>query len=163
MANPSALPLRLQVINRIVTVLSAITAGTDYWFTPAKVAKKFLTPEEAMGFPCYMVMAGEKGNRIEHQGAPNVYDEWFTVSVKGIIKNSSDTVTESEKALRDIRKAINADSISGTAGTLGNLSGVIEVRIDQGPDMDDGSWSINGYGFFDQPITVHISGDYGEL
>jgi hypothetical protein len=163
MANPSALPLRLQVINRIVTVLGAITAGTDYWFTPAKVAKKFLTPEEAVGFPCYMVMAGEKGNRIELAGSPKVYDEFFTVSVKGIIKNSSDTVTDCEKALRDIRKAINDDSISGTSGTLGNMTGVVAIRIDQGPDMDDGSWSINGYGFFDQPISVHITGDYGEL
>ena len=158
---PSANPIRLQVIDRIVAVLGAITTGTDYFFPPGKVAKRFMHLEEINAFPCYMVMAGEKGQSIQLAGAPNEYDEVFSVSIKGVIKDSEDTVTTCEQALRDIRKAINTDSISGTAGSLGAIAD--QVTFVEGPDMDDGYLSLQGYGYFDQKVMVHIHGDFGEL
>lgn len=156
MPTPSANPLRLQVIDRIVTVLSAITAGANYWYTPGKVNKGFLLVPDIMAFPCYMVMAGEKGGAIESSGLPDYYDENFVVSIKGVVKcsKSSDAVDMNEKALADIRKAINTDSVSTAAGSLGVIATL--TWITEGPDMDDG-YLIQNFGFFDQKITVRIN------
>lgn len=158
---PSTNPLRLQVIDRFVTVLAAVVTGSSYFFTPGKVAKRFMHLDEISAFPCYMVTAGDKGQQIELTGAPDEYTEWFSVSVKGVIKDSEDTVTTCEQALRDVRKAINEDSKSGAAGSLGVLTD--EVLAVEGPDMDDGMLSLQGYGFFDQRFRVRIHGDFGVL
>jgi hypothetical protein len=158
---PSVNPLRLQVIDRIVTVLTAITTGSDYFFTPGKVAKRFMHESEISAYPCYMVSAGDQGGPIEMEGAPDAYEEIFYVSIKGVIKDSTDTVTKCEQALRDIRKAINTDSKLQTAGALGTLTD--EVLAVQGPDMDDGYLSLQGFGFFDQKFRVRTHGDFGEL
>jgi len=158
---PSANPLRLQVIDRIVTVLSAITTGSDYFFTPGQVAKRFMHSDEVQAYPCYMVMAGDKGGAITSQGLPYHHDEIFTVSIKGVISDDADTVTKCEQALRDIRKAIHADSISGAAGSLGVIA--VSVWIVEGPDMDDGFLSLQGFGYFDQKVQVTINGEFGEL
>jgi hypothetical protein len=152
----------LQVINRVVTVLEAITAGASYWFTPGKVSLGFLMIPDMAAFPCYMVMAGEKGGAIEHQLAVDDHDEDFTISIKGVVKASkaSDAVTANEKALRDIRKAINDDSKSAATGSLGDLT--VKAWFTEGPDMDDG-YLMQGYGFFDQRLNVTINGQFGEL
>ena len=46
----------------------------------------------------------------------------------------SDLVSKIEKAVRDVRRAIDQDSKSGAAGTLGVLA--IQVRIDESPMME---------------------------
>ena len=161
MPSPSANPIRLQVIDRVVTVLGAVTAGADYFFTPGRVVKRWVHLDEINAFPCYMVTAGEKGGQIITSGAPDVYEETFYISVKGVIKDSSDTVTKCEQALRDIRKAINTDSMSGASGSLGAITD--SIKCTEGPDMDDGYLSLEGYGFFDQRVEVQIHGNFGEL
>lgn len=162
MPTPSADPIRLQIIDRFVTVLSAITAGASYWYTPGKVSKGFLLVPDIPAFPCYMVMAGEKGGQIVPEGMPDEHTETFTVSVKGVVQcnSSAEAMTTIERALRDVRKAINDDSVSGSAGTLGVLAE--SVWIVEGPDMDDG-YLIQNYGFFDQRFQVKIIGLFGEL
>lgn len=162
MPTPSADPIRLQVIDRIVNRLSAITAGSDYWYTPGKVSKGFIMIPDIPSFPCYMVMAGEKGGEIVATGLPDHHDENFTISIKGVIKCSSgpDAVSMLERALRDVRKAINTDSISGDAGSLGVIA--VKTWFTEGPDMDDG-YLIQNYGFFDQRVSVMITGEFGEL
>ena len=154
-------PIRLQVIDRVVTVLGAITAGADYFFTPGRVYKRWVHLDEINAFPCYMVTASDKGGPIDTSGAPHVYEETFYISIKGVIKDSNDTVTKCEQALRDIRYAINTDSKSGVAGSLGALTD--SIKCTEGPDMDDGYLSLEGYGFFDQRVEVKIHGDFGEL
>ena len=67
-------------------------------------------------------------------------------------------MTSVERALCDVRKAINEDSKSGVAGTLGVLA--VETRIETSPEME---FSIDGFGGFDQRIRVKISGPFGEL
>ena len=158
-----AIPLRLQVINRIVAVLQAIVAGADYWYTPdpGAVVKRFVLWTEAVHFPTYMVFTGS-GGKIELSGAAgddSEYTEDFYVSVKGIVKDSVDTITRLENCIADIRKAIDADSRSGAAGSLGALA--VEVRIEESPETDDGYLSLEGFGFFDQKVRVSIAGVMG--
>lgn len=157
---PPANPRRLQVLDRIVAVLQTITAGDDYFFTPGEVVRRFVHWSEAKVFPTYMVFAAS-GGKVELSGAPDLYDEDVMVSVKGIVRHPEDTVSLIEKALRDVRRAINEDAKSGAAGSLGVLA--VETRIEEGPETDDGYLSIEGFGFFDQRIRVRIAGDYGEL
>lgn len=163
MPSPAALPLRLQVANRIYAVLGAITAGANYWATPGHVAKRFKHLNEIPAFPCYMVTPAS-GGRTEYSGSPDEYDETFYLSIKGVVKCSDDSVTPMEQSLRDIRKAINDDSTDNTTtGALGNIDGVVEVRIEDGVETDDGYLSLDGFGFFDQKIRVTITGTEGEL
>ena len=153
---PASNPLRLQIIDRIVAILSAITTGSDYFFTPGKVAKRFMYAEEIDAYPCYMVTAGEKGGAVDSVGLPNYYDENFTISIRGVIKDDADTVTKCEQALADVRKAINADSIPGApVGSLHELA--ILTWFTEGPDMDEGFLSLQGYGYFNQRVTVRIN------
>lgn len=159
---PSANPLRLQVADRIVAVLSAITAGANYWFTPGMVAKRFMALSEMRDFPCYMVSTGTGGN-LDLSGSPDEYDETFYLIVRGVVKASDDAVTPLEQALRDVRKAINDDSTDrATTGALGNIDGVDEVRIDS-VETDDGYLASAGFGFFELRIRVVITGAEGEL
>jgi hypothetical protein len=153
-------PLRLQVIDRVVAVLAAIVAGSNYFFTPFEVVKRFKHWNECHGFPTYMVFT-DSGGAVELSGVPDLYTENFYVNVKGYVQDNSDTVTKLEQAIRDIRKAIDVDSKSAAAGSLGALAD--EVRIEKSPDTDNGYLSLEGFGFFDQQIRVMIEGTYGEL
>ena len=158
-------PKRLQVVDRVVVVLSAITAGANYFYTPClPVRKRFVHWAEASGLnpdnPFYMVFSAT-GGKVELGGAPDLYDEDFYISIKGYVKDHVDTETKKERAIRDIRKAINDDSKSGVAGSLGTLC--IEVAIEEPPETDNGYLSLEGFGFFDQRIRIRIDGDFGEL
>jgi len=156
-----AVPLRLQIINRIVDVLQGITTGATYFYTPGDVAKRFIHWSEAKSFPTYMVFSAP-GGTVELSGAAgddSEYTEDFFVSVKGIVKDSTDTVTKLERCIADVRKAIDADSRSGAAGTLGVLA--VQTRIEDSPETDDGYLSLEGFGFFDQKVRISIAGVMG--
>jgi len=158
MSSPDS-PLRLQVVNRFVAVLEAITAGSNYFYTPYEVVKRIILPEETNGTPTYMVIP-EGGGNIEF-GGTELYDETLRIVVHGIVADNVDIVTRMERAIRDIRKAINDDSKSGTPGSLSVLC--VQVRILEPPETDGGAFSVIGKGYFAQPFEVTISGDFGEL
>jgi hypothetical protein len=160
MPTPSALSLRLQIVNRLVVVLQAITAGATYWVKPYEVLKRDIMLEQAKGFPVYMVYSGsDKG--ISISGAPDQYDEVMQVLVEGYVKDMVDPITALEKSIQDVRLAINTDSKSGAAGTLGTLS---TESIMFGPvKTDEGLFSADGFGYFSQPVEVTITGDFGVL
>ena len=80
------------------------------------------------------------------------------ILIKAYAKDELDPVTRVERALCDVRKAIDEDSKSGAAGTLGTLA--VETRIETSPEME---FSIDGFGGFDQRIRVKITGTFGEL
>lgn len=156
-----AIPLRLQVINRIVAVLQAITTGTTYFYTPGTVAERLMHLDECKAFPTYMVFTapGPKPELSGAAGLESEYTEDVFVSIKGIVKDAADTVTRLENSIADIRKAINADSMSGAVGSLGALA--VETSIET-LETDDGYLSLEGFGFFDQKIRVSIAGKIGE-
>jgi len=153
-------PLRLQVQDRIAVVLLSIVAGNDYFYTPHKVLRRFILPIEATGFPTYSVHP-DSGGTIDLSGAPDLYDEVFYVSVKGYVQDTLNPGAKLEKSIRDVRKAINEDSKSGTVGSLGNLC--VQVTFEKSPETDDGYLSLEGFGYFDQQVRVQIAGDFGEL
>lgn len=152
---PPADPKRLQVADRYETVLNTIEAGDNYFFTPHEVAKKLLDYEDAKNGPLYMVLSESEGN-IEFSGH-ELFDETFHISVHGIVHDRNDLVAKVEKAIRDIRKAINDDSKSSAADSLMNLCE--QVRIDDPPEVD----YFEDFGFFRQRFRNQISGDFGEL
>jgi hypothetical protein len=151
-------PKRLQVIDRIVEVLKNIVQGDDYFYTPYLVTKQFVHWAGLQGFPTYLVYTGESAEPEIH-GTPDMYDETFFVEIEGAIQDQVDTVTIMERALRDVRKAINEDSKSGAAGSLGVIA--IETMIS---DLSDVVFQTESpYAFFKQRVRVRISGDFGEL
>lgn len=155
-------PLTQQVIDRIVEVLALITAGVDYFYTPASISKRFVHWREARftpDKPLYMVFR-DSGGEINYIGE-NLYCEDWVVNVKGYVQDKTDTVTKMERAIRDIKKAINDDSKSGAAGSLGVITAA--VTIEEPPSTDNGYLSLEGMGFFDQRIRIRTDGEFGEL
>lgn len=155
-------PLTQQIIDRIIAVLAAITAGDNFFYTPAAVAKRFVLWREASFTPSkpYYMVFRDSGGVVNYIGE-NLYCEDWNITVKGYVQDNSDTVTKLERAIRDIRKAINDDSKSEAAGTLGALGAA--VTIEEPPETDNGYFSLEGIGFFDQRIRIRTDGDFGEL
>ena len=146
-------PLRLQVIDRIIVVLQAIVAGDLYWTTTGQVTRRWIPPSQAIAFPVYGVHASEGQAPEEDAGE---YREEFAVVVEGVIKSATDTVTEMEHALADVRRAVDADSRSGDPGTLGALT--IYARVGRSW-TDEGENVASGLGYFWQEFLVQIAGD----
>lgn len=135
-----------------------ITVGDDYHRTPYDVTARFVHWREASGYPLYMVYI-ESSEPPEFAGT-ELYDQNVIFTIKGYVKHDSDTLKEMLYSMADIRKAINTDSKSGVAATLGTLT--VQTRI-QDFWTDDGYLSLEGFGFFNLRISVTISGDEGEL
>lgn len=154
-----------KVIDRVITVLNAITAGANYHYTPYKVTKRFIHWAEADGFPTYMVHL-DSGGEVEYSGE-QTWDLTFYISVKGIVDTSlsggdvENTVDPLVYAWRDVTKAIDDDAKSPSVNTLGDLT--VQVRIDEPPETDNGYLALEGFGFFDQRIRVQITGEFGTL
>lgn len=151
-------PLLLRVRDRIVTVLKTIVAGDDYNRTPYDVTERLVHWREARGYPLFMVYI-ESAEPPEFAGA-NHYEQNIIFTVKGYVKNKTDTGKEMLLSITDIRRAINLDSKSGAAGTLGVLT--TQARI---ADFwtDNGYLALEGFGFFEQKIAIEVTGDEGEL
>ncbi|MEN6560865.1 MAG: hypothetical protein ABFD52_08840 [Acidobacteriota bacterium] len=147
-------PLRLQVIDRIIVVLQAIVEGDSFWKTTGQVARRWIAPNEAIAFPVYGVHASDGQAPEEDAGE---YREEFAVVVEGVVKSATDTVTEMEHALADVRRAVDTDSRDGaTAGALGTLT--VYVRVGRSW-TDEGENVASGLGYFWQEFLVQIAGD----
>lgn len=146
-------PLRLQVIDRIIVVLQAIVEGDSFWKTTGQVARRWIAPTEAIAFPVYGVHSSDGQAPEEDAGE---YREGFAVVVEGVVKSATDTVTEMEHALADVRRAVDADSRSGDPGTLGAMT--VYVRVGRSW-TDEGENVANGLGHFWQEFLVQIAGD----
>ena len=156
MSFPSAEPKRLQVIDRIVAVLRAMREGEGYWYTAAEVVKQIVHDREVTRFPFYMVeyesSPGPPKSELNHR-----YQEDLAIIIKGACdKEAGDTTTKLERCIRDVRTAIDADTSSGVAGSLGAL-GVI-VAIDSLETEHDA-----GYGVFNQRFIARIKGVWTSL
>lgn len=159
---PGTNPLTQQIIERIITVLAAITTGSSFFYTPAAVTKRYVHWREAIltpDTPYYMVFR-DSGGVTAYIGENNYCTDYY-INVKGYVQDNNDTVTRLERAIRDVCKAINDDSKSGAAGSLGVLAAA--VTIEEPPETDNGYLSLEGIGFFDQRVRVRIDGEFGEL
>ncbi len=159
MGSPT-IPTELAIRDRIVTVLSSITAGADYWYTPAKVFGRFVHWREYQGaFPLYMVTIGSGGTR-EFNSRNNV-DETFYLSIKGYIKDNTDTTARILRCWQDIRVALAREMESPLPAALPSL-GAFLLSIPEPPETDDGYMAIEGgLGFFDVRVEIHYNDTLG--
>jgi hypothetical protein len=149
-------PIRLRVRDRIYDVLKAVREGADYFYTAGQVERRFIAYDEVKRSPCYMVST-DTGGSIEQ--VQDLFIEDFYVNVKCWIQDKDDPVSILERALADVRTAINADTLP-TAGTgsLADLDAL--VFFDEPPTTDNGYLSLEGYAFFEQRIKIQVSGTW---
>jgi len=152
-------PKRLQVRDRVIALLTAITAGASYFFTTVKVFPKTVLETECPGYPCASVHPDSGGEIAE--STSNSYDETFYLSVEGLVKDLDDPGAAVLKWNRDIRKAIDDDHRNGGAGSLATLAVLCEIR--EPPETDNGFFSGKGFGWFKQRIKFMVTGDIGDL
>ena len=120
-------PVRLTVRNRFVTVLTAITAGANYFYTPWSVLSYRVIREQvnmAEERPVYSVLP-DMGD-VEFAGT-ELSNEYMTISVFGMIESSTDLVAAIEKARADIVNAVRIDAALNSAGTLRNLTDGLDL------------------------------------
>jgi len=151
---PSTKPLRLQVVDRFVAILKAITVGSDFWKKPGMVVRRHIGDREAVAFPVYGVFIGQGREPEETNGE---YVEEFEVIVKGSVQSHTDLVEAMEHSIADIRKAIDKDARDGaTVGALGTLT--VYVRL--GTSLTDEGENLSaGFGYFEQRFLVQVAGD----
>jgi len=151
-------PIRLQVIDRIVTVLRDIQEGDNYFHSPRQVEKGFVA--EPQGYPIYMVRS-ESGGDIEMHGDAQ-FAETFYVSINGRMQEIGDVVSPMERCLRDVRKAIDADFRAG--GAADSLIGLATtVQFDTPPDITYDVDATGPFAEFSQRVRITIFGEFGEL
>lgn len=151
-------PLRLTILKRFETVLAAITAGDDYFFTPHIVSKHPIEYELAKFGVLYQIFSGDEAGPVDYTVGHVTRDETFYVNVQGIVHDRADLTTKLERALVDIRKALDTDSISSTAGTLGQLTDY--AKMDESATMAYFSDEEDDFALFNQKWIVHITGTY---
>ena len=153
-------PKRLQIRDRIVTVLTAITAGANYFYTPAKVLCRLVHLKEADAFPTYCVTHDSGGENIDL--TDNSYDSTFYISVYGYVRDESDPTAALIKAVRDVERAINEDWKSGASGTLGVLA--VRILFPEPPETDNGILALDGsFGYFNLRVRFTVTGDWGAI
>ncbi len=165
MPMPSAEPLRLQVIDRVVTVLTAITAGSSYWYTPGQVVKRYIPTEEIQCEVTYSVFAGTGDGQVVLAGAAGDDTEYWEdvfITIQGVVRSDVDTATMVSRCIRDIRKAIDTDSRDkATSGSLGRIA--VEARMEKAPITDNAWFAQMNYGRFEIQLRVQTEGTYDEL
>lgn len=158
MALPSADPKRLQVIDRVVSVLKSISAGADYFYTPMEVCKGFKAA--LRGYPAYLVLSASGGEIMQH--LDQQLDEAFYVEIRGAVQDVGDVVTPLERALRDVRKALN-DDFKPEAGAGSLITLATSMMIDTPPEIDYEFEGQGFFGYFVQRIRFQVSGEFGEI
>ena len=150
-------PLRLQVMNRVKTVLQAIQSGSEYFYTPHEVILGRKNPEKLTGCPTYMIWP-EKGS-VRSNEIGHVHHETLPIIIWGKTKSNDDLLTTNERAVRDVRKAISEDMKLKTAGTLGALAYQMETKESPITDYD----YEHKEAYFLLRIEFTFSGDFGVL
>lgn len=156
---PSTDPRKLQVRDRIFKVLEDIKAGSDFHFTPKKVFKVDVLEVDCPGFPCYSVHPDSGGQMIDE--SDGYFQETYNLNVKGLVKDMADPGAVVLKAIRDVRKAINDDYAGGLPGSLGALA--TRLRFPEPPATDNGFFSGQGLGYFEQRVELTIVGKLEDL
>jgi hypothetical protein len=151
-------PKRLQVIDRIVHVLRAIEEGTDYFYTPRQVGKGFVA--EPVAYPVYMVRSESGGDIEMHTDAQ--FAETFYLTISGRVQEQGDVVTPLERAIRDVRKAIEVDFQPG-AGAGALITMATAVVFETPPDITYDADSVGPFAEFSQRVRITIDGEFGEL
>lgn len=152
-------PLRLTVLKRFETILGAISAGDTYHYTPHKVDKHPIPYELAKYGPLYQIFSGDEAGPVDqaHRGH-GIYSETFHVNIQGFVHDRTDLTTKLEKALADVREAVNTDALSAATGSLGAITD--QVRMDESAESGYFSDTEDDFALFNQRWRVEITGTY---
>jgi len=151
-------PKRIQVRDRFITVLGAITVAGGYYHTPDLVTKSPIQYAKDPGKIRLIAYTDEGGEIANHSGA---VDETFYVGVEGYIENQDDPNKVAEEVLQDVRRAIDADAKNPSAGYLGGLC--LQVVMDESANVDN-EMAMEGINRFFQKFRCMITGaDFSEL
>ena len=149
---------RLQVIDRIETVLRGIQEGDNYWRSPKEVHKA--SSRVIQGYPAYLIgpeSGGEITTELDQQ-----HEETFYIAIEGWVKEEDDIVTPLEHAIQDVQDAINDDFRSGaSADALVALA--VNVTFDAPPEIEYFEGENGYFARFKQRIKIQIYGEFGEL
>jgi hypothetical protein len=146
-------PLRLRVIDAVVSALEAIKKENGYYFTPADVSTKAIVFQETLSYPRYSVAL--ESTRVS-ECAYHQLDETMVVTIRGLVK-SDDPVRDILKASQDIRAALEVSAVSGTLRDLGAIVNGGEMTTDAG------MLSADRFGLFDLRFEILVSGYYDGL
>lgn len=145
---------RVQIVDRVVEVLAAISGGSTYFYTPAAVEKRMAHWKEITAGPHYSVSL-DSGGRLTNWLNGWVEEEFY-IGVKGVVTSDHDVVTTIARCLRDVRYALATDMASTATGSLGSLCAA--MFVEDGAETDNGYLSLEGKGFFEQRIKIVIAG-----
>jgi hypothetical protein len=120
-------PDRDAILDNIETTIKAITAGSTYNYTPAKVLREVVAFDDLTFFPTYMIIDGPED--FEYFGKRVVNS--FVVIIRGIHKGERgmDYSGKLNKMIRDIRTALVQDVERG--GSASNTE-IIHIETDEG-------------------------------
>jgi hypothetical protein len=145
---------RVQILDRIVTVLDAIREGASYFATRASVEKRMTHPEEVLRGPAYSVHVDSGGDAVPELGDRRTETLFF--NIKGVVVDEKDPAAAIAHAIRDVRYAIDQDFLAGGAGSLQTLA--VNLFFDEAATTDNGYYSLNGRGWFEQRVRVIVKG-----
>lgn len=151
-------PLRLTILKRFETILAAITAGDDFFYTPHLISKHPISRELSTWGPLFAVLTGDRTGPIDYTVGHVTRDETFYVDVRVVVHDDTDLTTKLERALTDIRKAIDEDAISSEVGSLGQLT--VQTLMDESALVEYHSEGEDSFVTFNQPWRVDITGTY---
>jgi hypothetical protein len=157
-------PKTLQVLNRIIEVLAAISPADGFFYPVGEgnVIRGVKAWDEITAFPFDMVYLGPEHSAPEYQ-MDGLVLKFPTIQIEAYVdsRGDDDTVTKLIKHLADVQRAINDDTKSGSgAGSLGVIADYAKVGI---AETDDGMLAGEGLAAFKLSIQCQISGDWGDL
>ena len=151
-------PKSIQVRDRVVEVLGDIVEGDDFFKTPGAVCDNWKHWKEVDTFPTYEVWFGPGEPLLNRAGL--MAEETFTFIVHGRIRNDEDAPGEVRKCIRDVRKALMDDRVSGVSDSLGELCLMLKIGR---TETDNGQESASGFGWFNQEFLCTVSGAIEDL
>jgi hypothetical protein len=157
-------PKTLQVLNRIIEVLAAISPADGFFYPVGEgnVIRGVKGWDEITSFPFDMVYLGPEHSAPEYQ-TDGLVLKFPTVQIEGYVdaRGEDDTITRLIKHLADVQRAVNDDSKPGAgADSLGVIAHYARVGI---AETDDGMLAGEGKAGFKLSIQCCISGEWGEL
>jgi len=148
----------IRVRNRFIELLNRIVKGEEFFSTTGVVYDRWKNWKQRDDYPAYSVFFGPTKEWQEMAGMMAM--ETLILIVKGAIRNEEDAPAQVRRCLRDVRKAVMDDMISGGAGSLQELCKHLTIGS---AATDNGDYASEGYGYFDQEFEVTIYGAIEEL
>ena len=159
-------PKTLQVLNRIIEVLAAISPADGFFYPVGEgnVIRGVKGWDEITSFPFDMVYLGSEHRDPEYDMGGMV-NKFPTFYVEGFVdaQGEDDTITRLVKHLADVQKAIDVDIQPGAGeDSLGALAsgGNVQVGV---AETDDGMLAGEGKAAFKLTIRACVRGAWGEL